>query len=442
MRNDQLGTSTSGARRPPVLTRLLAAVALLHAGTGMAATLFINASVHPVSGAAIANGQMLIDGDKIVAVGADLSSQAGSARVVDLQGRWLVPAFISANTVMGLTEIETVRGTVDIAEAGGVNPNARAEVAVNPDSELYGVARANGVLYAHVVPQPGQGGVIGGSSALLQLEGWTWEDMTVQAPVGVHLYWPSARMPDWLPAPMRAEAIKGVSRSREMIEQAFKDADAYRSAKSAGTLSQTDARWEAMIPVLDGSRRLFIHAVALKEIREALDFTRDRGLDVVLVGAQDGWRVAEELRARQIPVILHAPWELPLRRHEGHNTNYANAARLAQAGVAIAIASQANSFNATLERNLPHAAAQAVAFGLPWEQGLHAITLAPAQFLGVADRLGSLEAGKQASFLIADGDPLEVRSRIVEAWIDGEPLDLSSRHTRLRDKYQRKYQQP
>jgi len=412
---------------------------LLVATQAPAATLYSGAKLHPVSSAPIDNGQMLVDGGKIIAIGSDLSAQAAGAQTVDLSGRWVIPAYILANSVMGLTEIETVRGSVDVAETGAINPNARAQVAINPDSELFAVARANGVLYAHVVPQVSQGGVIAGLSALIKLEGWTWEDMTVKAPVGLHLMWPSSRLPPWLPAPMREEAMKSAVRSRELIEQAFDDAAAYRSAAQAGQVPAVDARWEAMLPVLDGKTRLYIHALDLQQIREVLDFTRQRKLDFVLVGGQDGWRVADELSARKVPVILHTPFELPLRRHEGFDVNYANAGKLASAGIHIAIAGDASTFAATLERNLPYAAGQAVSFGLSWEQGLRAITLAPAQILGVADRLGSLEVGKDASFIVSSGDPLDVRSSIVAAYLNGAPVDLSSKHTRLRDKFEGKY---
>jgi len=412
---------------------------LLVATQAPAATLYSGAKLHPVSSAPIDNGQMLVDGGKIIAIGSDLSAQAAGAQTVDLSGRWVVPAYILANSVMGLTEIETVRGSVDVAETGAINPNARAQVAINPDSELFAVARANGVLYAHVVPQVSQGGVIAGLSALIKLEGWTWEDMTVKAPVGLHLMWPSSRLPPWLPAPMREEAMKSAVRSRELIEQAFDDAAAYRSAAQAGQVPAVDARWEAMLPVLNGKTRLYIHALDLQQIREVLDFTRQRKLDFVLVGGQDGWRVADELSARKVPVILHTPFELPLRRHEGFDVNYANAGKLASAGINIAIAGDASTFAATLERNLPYAAGQAVSFGLSWEQGLRAITLAPAQILGVADRLGSLEVGKDASFIVSSGDPLDVRSSIVAAYLNGAPVDLSSKHTRLRDKFEGKY---
>lgn len=425
----------------PSCPRALVAAALLYAAAAPAATLYTGATIHPVSSAPIENGQMLVDGGKIVALGADLSAQAVGAEQVDLSGRWIVPAFIAANSVMGLVEIETIRGSVDMAETGAINPNARAQVAINPESELLPVARANGVLYSHVVPQAGQGGIIAGQSALVQLEGWTWEQMTVKSPIGVHLMWPSTRLPPWLPAAMRDEAAKGAARSRELIEQAFDNAAAYRKASLAGTVEAPDARWEAMLPVLDGSTRLFIHAVDLQQIREALDFTRERGLDFVLVGGQDAWRMADELKARGVSVILHTPWEMPLRRHESFDVSYANAGKLAAAGVPIAIASDATSFAATMERNLPYAAGQAVAFGLPWDQGLRAITLAPAQMLGVADRIGSLEPGKDASFVVSNGDPLDVRSRIVAAYLNGEAVDLSSKHTRLRDKYEGKYRE-
>jgi imidazolonepropionase-like amidohydrolase len=332
-----------------------------------------------------------------------------------------------------------VRGSVDVAEAGAINPNARAQVAINADSELLPVARANGVLYAHVVPQAGQGGVISGQSTLVQLSGWTWEQMTTKAAVGVHVIWPSTRLPPWLPAPMREEALKSAARSRELLDQAFDDAAAYRAAREAGTLNGTDARWEAMLPVLAGTTPLFIHALDLQQIREALDFTQARQLKFVLVGGQDAWRVADVLKARGIDVILHGPFDLPLRRHEGFDTTYANAGKLAAVGINVAIASDATTFAATLERNLPYAAAHAVSYGMTWDQGLRSITLAPAQILGVADRLGSLEPGKDASFLVSDGDPLDVRSEIVAAWLNGRPLDLGSRHTRLRDKFEAKY---
>lgn len=418
-----------------------AGVWLLLAGSASAATLYTGARLYPVSGPMLESGQMLVDGGKIVAVGADLSAQAGNAERVDLHGQTVVPAFIAANTVMGLSEIETVRGSVDLAETGEVNANARAEVAVNADSELLPVARANGVLYAHIVPQVGQGGVIAGQSALLKLSGWSWEEMTVKSAVGMHLMWPSSRLPPWLPAAMREEALKGAATAREAIDRAFDRAAAYRSAHAAGTLSGTDARLEAMLPVLDGRTPLFIHAVELKQIREVLDFTRERNLKFTLVGGQDAWRAADELKARGVAVILHAPSELPLRRHEGFDVTYANAAKLAAAGVPFAIASDGSTFSATLERNLPFAAGQAVAYGLDWDQALRAITLAPAQILGMADRLGSLEAGKDASFLVANGDPLEVSTSIVAAYLNGEPVDLSSKHTRLRDKYEGKYRQ-
>lgn len=421
---------------------LALAVGLLLAAQAHAATLVTAAQIHPVSGPAIENGQMLIDEGRIVAIGADLSAQAAGAERVDYPGHWIVPAFVTANTVMGLVEIETVRGSVDLAETGAINPNARAEVAINPDSELLPVARANGVLYAHVVPQAGQGGVIAGSSALIRMDGWTYEDMTVEAPVGIHLMWPGTRLPPWLPAAMREEALKGAERSREAIAKAFDDAAAWRTARDAGTLSGRDGRLEALAGVLDGKTRLYIHALEARQIREALDFTAARGLSFTLVGGQDAWRYAEPLKARGVGVILHSPYDLPLRRHEGHDATFANAAKLHAAGIPFAIASDGTSFAATLERNLPYSAAQAVSHGLPWDEGLKSITLAPAQLLGVSDRIGSLEPGKAASFVVTNGDPLEVKSRVVAAWLDGRSLDLSSRHTRLRDKYEGKYREP
>lgn len=401
-------------------------------------TLYTNARIVTLAGAPIDKGNLLVTDGKIAAVGADVSAPANAA-VVDLAGAEIYPAFITANTVLGLVEVEAVRATVDTAEIGTVNPNARAQVAVNPDSDLLPVARANGVLYAHVVPQVSQPGLIAGSSALMQLKGWTWEDMTVQSGMGMHVYWPSTRLPPWLPANMLEEARKQAAKAKQELVKAFNDARAYRTARQAGEISAPDSRWEAMLPVLEGSMRVFLHASDLNQIREALDFAAREKLDVVLVGGQDAWRMAAELKRRNIPVILHSPYDLPLRRSEGFDTTYRNAARLHAAGVRFAIASDASGFQAPLERNLPYSAAQAVSFGLPWEEGLRAITQRPAEILGIADRLGTLEVGKDASFIVTNGDPLEVRTRVLSAYIAGNAIDLSNKHTRLRDKFEQKY---
>jgi imidazolonepropionase-like amidohydrolase len=361
---------------------------------------------------------------------------------VEAGGKHVYPGLFAANTVVGLVEVSAVRATDDTAEVGAINPNVRAEIAVNPDSELIPVTRANGVLAVLTHPVAGEQGVLTGTSAVLQLEGWTWEELTVRAPVGMHLVWPSLLLPDYLPPAMLDLARKAQADKRVALDKAMDDARSYRAAKEGDAVTQPDLRWEALLPVLRGELPVFIHADDLESIQAALDFAQRNALRMVLVGGIEAWRVASLLKAREVPVIVGGTHLLPLRRSDPYDAAFANPARLHAAGVSFAIAGPGNSFSASSERNLAYEAATAVAYGLPADEALKSITLYPAQITGVADRLGSLEAGKDATLFIADGDPLELRTRIERAWIGGREIDLSSRHTRLYDKYRAKYAQP
>ncbi|GAP66070.1 amidohydrolase [Mizugakiibacter sediminis] len=404
------------------------------------AVLLTGADLVTVSHGTIKGGELLIRDGKIAALGAKVDAPADAQRI-DLAGKRVYPGYIAANSVLGLTEIEAVRASNDMAEVGPINPNARAQVAINPDSELLPVARANGVLTVNVVPQPDNGGVITGQSALLKLDGWTYEDMTLATPSGVHLYWPEARLPSWLPEDYRKRAREAAEKKLQALDQAMRDARAYQAARRAGTVKTEDLRWEAMLPVLDGKEALFVHADGAADIRDALAFVeREKLARVVLVGGQDAWRLADELAARRIPVILGTSQRLPLRRWEAYDTAYTDAVRLAQAGVTVAIANRGESQASSNERNLPYQAAGYAAYGLGEDAALRAITLTPAEILGVADRLGSLDVGKDATLFVADGDALDARTRVERAWIQGHEVDLSNHQTRLYEKYKSKYE--
>jgi imidazolonepropionase-like amidohydrolase len=397
-----------------------------------------NVTLHTIARGSIENGRLRFTEGRIEAVGGDEVPLEG-AELIDGEGLHLYPGFISAHTTLGIAEIGAVRATVDVAETGMINPNVRAEVAINPDSELIPVARAGGVLHALVVPQPGQQGVLAGTSALVHLDGWTWSDMTLRAPVAMHLYWPSAQLPPWLPDAVRQQAQQSAQARLRALEQAVRDARAYATAAEAGSLAATDLRWEAMRPVLAGDLPVFIHADDAADILAALDFARKESLRVVLVGGQDAWRLTARLREQDVAVILNGAHWLPRRRGDPVQAPFELAARLHEAGVRFALASSGR--DSTNERNLPFDAATAVAHGLPRDEALKAITLYPAELLGVADRLGSLEPGKDASFLLIEGDPLEIRSGIVAAWIGGRQIDLANRHGRLYEKYLEKQRQ-
>ncbi len=427
------------SRRLALFAAILFAFAADAAEQAPPPLVLFGADLHTVSHGRIERGEILIRDGRIAAIGPVVDAPA-DARRIDLSGKQVYPGLIAANSVLGLSEISAVRATNDHSEAGAISPEVRVEAAVNPDTELWPVARANGVLTAMVSPRAGNEGVLTGQSALMQPDGWTAEEMTLKASAGMNLHWPSGRTPAWMPQAARDRALEAASRKREALDAAMRDARAYAAAARGPAKRAVDLRWEAMLPVLDGSMPVLVHANSAVEIREALAFAERERLRVILVGGADAWRFATTLAARDIPVILGSAHNMPLRRSEGYETLYAAAGKLAAAGVRIAIANDGDSMSSSNERNLPYQAASYVAFGLGAPAALRAITLGAAELLGVADRLGSLEAGKDATLFVADGDVFDARTRVERAWIRGREVDLANnRHSRLHEKYQRKY---
>ncbi len=400
--------------------------------------------IHTVSGGVLTKTDLLLVDGKFAAVGATFKAPAGT-QVIDVTGKRIYPGLISASSPLGLEEIQSVRATVDTREIGTITPNVRAQVAFNPDSEMIPVARANGVLTVLTRPEVTSDtghprSIIAGQSALMRLDGWTWEDMTVRARVGLHVYWPLMpinRGPRPLPG-----ARDPQKEQLTALRTAFTTARAYQRAKegAAGQPVETDLRWEAMIPALKGEQPVFVHADDLRQISAALDWAREENLKLILVGGRDAWRVADRLKAADIPVIIDGTHNLPLRRDDGYDDVYANAGRLHAAGVRFCIVNAGDTKGgATNARNLPYEAAMAAAFGLPPAEALKAITLYPAQILGVGAELGSIETGKRATLIVTDGDPLEIPTQVLHAFIDGAQIQLHSRHTQLYDKYRQRY---
>jgi imidazolonepropionase-like amidohydrolase len=394
------------------------------------------AAIHPVSGPEIPAGTIVFDNGKITAIGADAPIPA-DAEVIDGTGKHVYPGLINANTVLGLVEIGAVRATVDVEEAGALNPNVRSITSVNPDSELIPVARAAGILTALSVPE---GGIISGQSAVLRLDGWTPEDMTVLAPAGMHLRWPNLTI-DRRPRARKSvkDQQKEIEKAQKQIRDAFQIARAYwQTRKNPGPDFKSDLRWEALMPVFDGKVPLFVHASTLAQIQAALAWAKEMQLKFVLVDGDDAWRIAPQLKESDVPVILGPATSLPPRRDDDYDSAWNSAAKLQQAGVRFCIASNGRSAE-TNERNVGYEAGLAAGYGLPKEEALKAVTIYPAQILGVADRLGSLEAGKAATLIVTNGDPLDFPTQVEAAFIDGRKIDLSNRQTRLRDKYREKY---
>lgn len=394
----------------------------------------VGGTVHPASGPVVDGGTVVVRNGKIESVGTGPAPAGVPA--IDCRGKHVYPGMVSAYTNLGLVEIESVRGTRDDAETGNVNPNVRAEVEVNPESEHLPVTRINGVTSALVVPT---GGAIAGTSALLHLDGWTYEDMTVKAPVALHVNWPAmAIVHNFQETRSDDEQKKAREQAVGAIRKAFEDARAYDQARTAEKQPaiprhDRDVKWDAMVKAVRGEIPVYFHCSALNQIRAILRFCDEEGLtQVALVGGYDAWRVADELKARKIAVLCDATLSTPRRRWEPYDEPYALPGKLAAAGVKFCITDGGGTWNA---RNLPYNASMAAAFGLDRDEALRSVTLYPAQILGVADRVGSIEPGKVADLVVADGDLLEDTTHVEQVWIAGRQISMETKQTRLFHKY-------
>jgi imidazolonepropionase-like amidohydrolase len=356
---------------------------------------------------------------------------------MDVRGKHVYPGLFDAHTNLGLVEVAAVRATVDEREVGMINPNVEAIKAVNPDSELIPVARANGVLLAQTLPG---GALLAGRSSIIQLDGWTWEDMALQTDVGMHLAWPRmSPVQDWRsPAALKLQNEQR-DKALEFIEETFTTAAAYRTAREArGEEQPRDARWEAMLPVLRGELPLCVGADEVQQIQAAISFAERHKLRLIIHGGYDAELCAAQLKQYDVPVVIEGIYRLPQRRDDDYDAPFTLPERLRKAGIKFCIAGGGrHSIENT--RNLPYHAATAIAFGLSPEDALRAITLAPAEIFGVAERVGSLEAGKDATLFVSDGDILETETQVQQAWIGGRAVDLTNRHKQLWRKYEEKY---
>jgi imidazolonepropionase-like amidohydrolase len=392
------------------------------------------ATVHTVSGETLAPGDVLLDGKKIAEVGSNISAQG--ARVIDLKGQHLYPGLIAASTTLGLIEISGVPATRDTSEVGQFTPDVQSWIAVNPDSELIPVARANGITHAQPVPS---GGIVPGQSGVIALSGWTTEEMTIRKPVALHLTWPSmdldTRAREELRDRSAFKSLEDQAKDRRArlkdIDEFFGQAKAYAKARSDKAIVPA---WEAMLPLVRGEIPLMIQANDARQIRAAVKWADTNGFYAVIVGGHEAAEVADLLASKKIPVIFDSLFAFPARDTSSYDTQFKTPAILQRAGVKV-LFTEGGRFEAAMVRNMPYAAAQAVAFGLPADEALKGLTLYPAEVLGVDERLGSIAPGKEASLFVADGDILDIRSQVKHMWIAGQEVSLNTRHTRLYDKY-------
>ena len=397
------------------------------------------ATIHTVTSGVIQNGTILFENGVITAVGVDVQIPDG-ARVVDATGKHVYPGLIDAYSTVGIAEIGAVDVSNDVNELGDFNPNVRADVAVNAESRHIGTTRSAGVLTTLTTPD---GGLVSGMSSALALEGWSWEEMSMQSAAALNVNWPN-------PNPRRFRGFGGFRFGQqrepppsyeEQVEQLkdfFAEARAYRDAVAAGEEVRSDSRYLAMMPVFDGELPVVVAADGAAQISDAVTWAQDENLRIVIRGGRDAIHVADRLAAEDIPVILTSTMAAPGRAHEGYDGAYSMPARLHEAGVRFAISGGSGSL---YTNRLPFEAGVAVAFGLPEEEALKAVTINPAEFMGLDDRIGSLEPGKQATFLITTGTPLDMTTDIEQAYIQGRELDMTDIQKFFFEKYMEKVRQ-
>lgn len=401
-----------------------------------------NATVHVGNGEVLNNATIVMINGKITAVGTNVTVPA-NAQMISAQGKQVYPGLILSSSELGLVEISSVRATSDVQEIGEMNPNVRAIIAYNTDSKVINTLRSNGILLANIVPE---GGLLSGTSSVVQLDAWTYDDAAYKTDGGVHF-----NMPSMIPRPRfggfgggggagtgpqqpQPDPVKEGLERVDRIKAFFSEAKAYSQETEH---AETNLKFAAVKGLFDKTQKLYIHANTVKQMLVALDFVKEFGFDVVIVGGSESWQIADLLKQNNVAVILGQPHSLPTLADDDVAQPYKTAAMLQKAGVTFSINDEDGQ---TRGRNLPFNAGTAAAYGLTKEQALQAITLNAAKVLGIDKQTGSIEVGKDANIVISDGDILDMRtSQVTDAFIQGRKIDLNDKQKQLNEKYNRKY---
>jgi imidazolonepropionase-like amidohydrolase len=385
-----------------------------------------NAAIVPMAGPALERGSILIEDGKIKALGPDVAAPEGIP-TLDAAGLTAYPGFIDAFTHYGLVEVGAVAATVDVRDLGKENPELQAAWAVNPQSVLFGTGRANGTTTALVAPS---GGTFPGLAALVKMDGWTFTEMAVK-PVALSLInFPMTPRSSGEGVTSRKEASDEVtSKLVGKIKDYLKEARRYLELKKIAAADpavrppDVNPKFEALAPVLDGTLPVIVSVEKAKDIELALKFVKDEKLTAVLRGCAQGYQVAAKIKEARLPVIIDTLYQSPSEPEDGYDAPFRNVVELARAGVLFCFSS---GDDPGAGQDLPYHAAKAVAFGLDHEEALKALTVNPARILGVSDRLGSLEPGKDADLFLTTGDPLDARSEVKHIFISGKHLDQAN----------------
>ncbi|MGO9261683.1 MAG: amidohydrolase family protein [Bryobacteraceae bacterium] len=431
------------------------------AGAASNETILIrNADVYPVTGAPIKAVSVLIQDGKIAEIGAKIAPAKG-VRVVEAKGLRVYPGMLDSGTELGLSEISAVRETVDTGELGEFMPQLKALVAVNPESEHFGVVRVNGITSVMTFPSSGGGGgggggrfgggerqLISGQAALIHTDGWTWEDMEINRSAAMHLIFPAIAgrggrggggNPDFGPELIPGAAGGSYTQARRTYEQQiakladfFDDARKYQKARAANLQGFVrDLKFEAMLPVLERKVPVAVSASRVSAIHDAIAFAEKQNIRIVILQPRELGKAAAELKAKNIPVIFGRTLALPETEDSPYDEAFTLPLEAYKAGVKFAFGTFDNEF----VRNLPYQAATAVGFGLPYDEALKAVTINAAEIWGAGDKLGSVEKGKVADLVVTDGDPLEIQTQVKHLYIKGREVALTNKQTRLYEKY-------
>ena len=400
-----------------------------------------NATIHVGNGKVVKNGTVKVTNGKIEAVGDNIAIPAAADNVTDLQGQDLYPGLILPTSTLGLVEISAVRATQDVREIGDMNPSVRSIVAYNTDSKVINTLRSNGILLANVVPQ---GNFVAGTSSLVQLDAWNWEDAAYKTDAGLHVY-----MPSLLPRPSfggrggggfgggnapQGDPVKEGLEKMEGLKSFFREAKAYQQLTDR---TATNLKFEAVKGLFDRSQKLYMNASTAKQILVALDFVKEFNFDMVIVGGSESYQVADLLKKHNVSVVLQQPHSLPTGTDDDVDQPYKTAAQLKKAGVLFSISDDDSQ---TRGRNLAFNAGTAAAYGLDKEEALASITLNAARIMGVAAKTGSIEVGKDANIVVSSGDLLDMKSsNVTAAFIQGRKIDLTDKHKLLNDRFEQKY---
>lgn len=402
------------------MKRVLLFLLLLCVPAGAEPWVLYNAVVHTALEEPF-SGYLVIEGERIRSVGRGAPPPA--AQRIDLGGQHLYPGLIDPDTAIGLVDIESVKGSVDVVETEDINPNLQTHLAFRAESDLVEVARSQGLLVAGI---QSQGGLISGQGSVMRLWGWNWKDMTVKPRWCVAVDWPAMVTAAKSDDKERQEFLKGLGRKLYRLKEAFAGARAHQGA------GVRDVKWEALQEAAAGRQKVLVRAGGKQEIRAALSWAEQEKVRLVLVTGDDAEDFASQLSAAGVEVVYTGLNQILPERRESYDNHYTVPAHLRRAGVRTALSANGWAFDA---RELRDMAGRSRSFGQSDLQALQSVTLEPARILGVADRLGSLEAGKEATLVVCDGDLLEVGNRVTRAWGRGLELPLEDRQKRLYQKY-------